>query len=63
MVADAGEELTGKLIEFAVSLQKTHEPSAEEVAFYEKRSDKFIASGDKGLTKEESLQLLRNRKE
>jgi hypothetical protein len=62
IVADADEELTGKLIAFAISLQKTHQPSAEEVAFYEKRSEEFMASGEKGLTKEESLALLGNRR-
>lgn len=62
IVADADEELTGKLIEFAISLQKFPEPSPEEVAFYEKRSEAFIASGEKGLTKEESLDLLKSRR-
>ena len=62
IVADADEKLSGRLTEFAISLQKISNPSAEEVTFYEKRSEAFIASGEIGLTKEESLELLRSRR-
>ena len=59
IVVNADEEMTGKLIEFAYSLQNDFHPSTEAVAFYEKRRDEFFASGEKGLTKEESLSKLR----
>lgn len=59
IVADADEELTGKLIEFAHSLKKDCQPSAEMVAFYEKRSQDFSSAAEKGLSKEESLTKLR----
>lgn len=39
IVADADEELSGKLIGFAISIQKTHQPSPEEAKYFENRSD------------------------
>ena len=59
IVANADEETTSKLIEYANWLQKGVQPTADEVAFYEKRSEDVFASGEKGFTKEESLTMLR----
>ncbi len=62
IIAEADEEKTGKLIEFAYQLEnKSHTFSEEEIAMFEKRADDFFASGDKGYTAEESLALLRER--
>jgi hypothetical protein len=62
IVADADEELTGKLIEFAKQ-QKSLEINIteEDAKKYEKRIDDFIKSGEKGYTSDESLEMLRKK--
>jgi hypothetical protein len=59
IVANADEATTSKLIEFAYSIQGQQQPSAKTISEYEKRSEDVLASGEAGITKEESLQLLR----
>jgi hypothetical protein len=62
IVADADEELTGKLIEFAKQQKSLEINIAEEDAKkYEKRIDDFIKSGKKGYTSDESLEMLRKK--
>jgi hypothetical protein len=62
IVADADEELTGKLIEFAKQQNSQQNNITEEdVEKYEKRIDDFIKSGEKGYTAVESLELLRTK--
>ena len=60
IVTEADEDTTAKLIEFANWLQKGTEPSSEDVIHFEQKRDDFFASGEKGLSKDESLALLRD---
>ena len=60
IVANADEELTDKLLTYASTIREKYQPSAETVAAYEKRGQDIVASGEKGFTREESMQMLRS---
>ncbi|MDB5208848.1 MAG: hypothetical protein JWR72_3923 [Flavisolibacter sp.] len=56
----ADDEIAGELVEFTRKLAfANYTVSKEDVAKYEKRLSDFETSGEKGLSKEESLALLK----
>lgn len=59
IVGNADEEAMGKIIAFARRLTGEEASAEEAVKRYEKRAADFFASGEKGLSKEESLEQLR----
>lgn len=63
VIRDADEETVKNLLELIEAVQNPTSPFAEDIAKYEQRSENFIASGEKGISKKESLQLLRKKME
>ena len=60
LVVNADAETTDVLLSFAQHLTgEPVPPSPEVVAAYEKRADDFYASGEKGISAEESIARLR----
>ncbi len=61
IVADADEEMTGKLIEFARQLQgKSEKFSAEELAEFNRRRDEYLKNPEMGISMEASMAQIRN---
>lgn len=58
-IVTADDESIDRLVRFTKQLGNKDFIAEEEVRFYEKRSDDFIVSGEKGFSKDESLSQLR----
>jgi len=62
IVADADEETTGKLIEFANELKKKNKKfSQEELEEFNKRRDEYLKNPENVVPMEESLGRLRHK--
>lgn len=62
IVVNADEETTAKLIAFTQELANMGQKfSDDEIAFFEKRMNDFFASGEKGITAEDSIKRLREK--